>query len=34
MNMKRDGLIDVVGNKVILNKEKLENLFMTQIHFT
>ena len=27
MNMKRDGLIDVVGNKVILNKEKLENLF-------
>lgn len=27
MNMKRDGLIDVVGNKVILNKEMLENLF-------
>ncbi|WP_055078657.1 Crp/Fnr family transcriptional regulator [Lagierella massiliensis] len=27
MNMKRDGLIDVVGNKVILNKERLENLF-------
>lgn len=27
MNMKRDDLIDVVGNKVILNKEMLENLF-------
>ena len=27
MNMKRDGLIDVVGNKIILNKEKLEKLF-------
>ena len=27
MNMKRDGLIDVVGSKVILNKEMLENLF-------
>ena len=27
MNMKRDGLIDVVGNKIILNKEMLENLF-------
>ena len=27
MNMKREGLIDVVGNKVILNKEMLENLF-------
>lgn len=27
MNMKRDGLIDVVGNKVILNKEMLENIF-------
>ena len=26
MNMKRDDLIDVVGNKVILNKEMLENL--------
>lgn len=27
MNMKRDGLIDVVGNKVILNKEMLKNIF-------
>ena len=27
MNMKRDGLLDVVGNKLILNIEMLENLF-------